>query len=77
MARGTLSDAVAKKYQLAGGMQAGQFVLPERYKRISVDWTTMTLEQADALVARFKDVKNPDGSIGFCYLKPKEKTATA
>lgn len=66
-----LSPAVAEKYDLVGTGNAGVFILPERYARKTVNYSTMTLAEADGLVAKFADVKNPDGSTGFCYLKAK------
>lgn len=61
----TLSPAVAAKYELVG-LQPGKVILPARFDRKEVDFSTMTLAEADALVEKFKDVPG-----GFSYLKLK------
>jgi len=56
-----LSSAVAAKYTLHG-VNGGKVVLPVRYGSQRVDFSTMTVTEADELVAKYKD---------FPYLKPK------
>lgn len=61
-----LSDEVAAKYDLKG-VSGGKCILPERYGRKTVDFSTMTLAQAEELVKL----------EGFPYLVAKRTTAPA
>lgn len=60
----TLSPVVADKYNLVG-IPAGRTILPRRFGSLEVDFSTMTLEQADKLAAL------PE----FPYLKVKKPAA--
>lgn len=56
-----LSEEVAAKYEIKG-VSGGKCILPERFGRKAVDFSTMTLAEADEL-ANLKD---------FPYLVPKK-----
>lgn len=51
MAEDTLSAAVAAKYNLVGHLPQ-KYVLGKNMNSIEVDFRTMTIEQADKLVAK-------------------------
>jgi hypothetical protein len=69
----TLSSAVAAKFKLVG-LPAQKVRLPNRFGGETVDFRTMTVEKAEALIQLAKD-KKIDG--GFPYLQPKSGSGSS
>lgn len=47
-----LNPEVAKKYKTSDAVSTPKMVLPERFGRVDVDFSTMTVAEADAWVSK-------------------------
>lgn len=56
---------VAKKYKMGSGLQATKTILPLKFGRQEVDFSAISVEEADALVAKWNKPNAP-----FPYLVP-------